>query len=481
MNENEIKIQFQIKCDKTYFGENLYIIGDALELGKWSVAKSQRLYGNNFPIWKSQFISFKNKINLEYKYIIKIPEETKGDKVKWEYYEGNRKLELSTFENGIYLIDDGNFNVKNSQKIIHINEIKKDYIIPKYNFNNFPKKGLENIGAFSYMNPMLQCFCHIEKLIKFFKYNPQIINDKRENTLSYSFKLLISKFWPDDSLKNNYNYFSPNEFKEKISKMNPLFNGIAAIDAKDFVNFIIMQLHDELNKAKTNYINDNNNIIIDKTNPQIVLESFVESFKAKYQSIISDIFYAMNNTITECGNCHIKLYNYDLYYFLEFPLEEVKKFKCPNNINNYVSILDCFDYDRKINYMTEQNKIYCDYCKMNTDSTTITYLMTGPEVLILLFNREKGNEFNVKLIFEENLDLNNYIEYKNSGFKYKLIGVITQMGENGMEGNYIAFCREPETNSWSKYNDTIVTNVIDFKKEVINFANPYLLFYQKIL
>ena len=34
--------------------------------------------------------------------------------------------------------------------------------------------------------------------------------------------------------------------------MNPLFNGIAANDAKDLVNFIIMQLHDELNKANIN-------------------------------------------------------------------------------------------------------------------------------------------------------------------------------------------------------------------------------------
>ena len=122
--------------------------------------------------------------------------------------------------------------------------------MPKhFNFNS-SKKGLENIGATCYMNSTLQCFCHIEKFINFFKYNPQIINDKRKDTLSYSFKLLISKLWPDDSSQNNYDYYSPHEFKTKISNMNPLFVGISANDAKDLVNFIIMQLHEELNKAK---------------------------------------------------------------------------------------------------------------------------------------------------------------------------------------------------------------------------------------
>ena len=478
MYENEVKLQFQIKCDKTAFGEEVFVIGEALELGNWSVEKCQRLYGNNYPIWQSQFITFKKKVDFEYKYIIKFKNK---NEIKWEEYKGNRKLKLSDFKDGLYLIDDGNFSDKNSQKIIHIDEKKKDDNIPKYNFKNSSKKGLENIGATCYMNSTLQCFCHIEKFIKFFKYNPQIINDKRENTLAYSFKLLISKLWPDDSSQNNYNYFSPYEFKEKISKMNPLFNGIAANDAKDLVNFIIMQLHDELNKANINSINDNNNLIIDQTNPQLTLQYFVENFKAKYQSIMSDIFYAMNNTITECGKCRIKLYNFQVYFFLVFPLEEVRKFKYPNNNNYVVSIFDCFDYDRKVNIMRGDNSFFCNNCNGLNEANMISNLITGPEVLIIILNRGKGIEFDVKLNFTEVLDLSNYIQKKETGCKYQLIGVITHLGESSMSGHFIAYCRDPINNaSWYKYNDAIVSDVSDFKKEIIDFAMPYLLFYQKV-
>ena len=124
--------------------------------------------------------------------------------------------------------------------------------------------------------------------------------------------------------------------------------------------------------------------------------------------------------------------------------------------------------------------MYCNYCKRNCNSSMCTLLTTCPEILILLLNRGKGNEFDVKIIFSELLYLYNYIQFNNSGFNYKLIGVITHIGESSMSGHFIAYCRDPIFHTWHKYNDAIVTDVNDFQKEVINFADPYLLFYQKI-
>ena len=58
--------------------------------------------------------------------------------------------------------------------------------------------------------------------------------------------------------------------------MNNLFEGVAANYAKDLVNFIILTLHEELNKSDNNinYNNNNNNnnnnnsIFLDQTNQQ---------------------------------------------------------------------------------------------------------------------------------------------------------------------------------------------------------------------
>ena len=148
--------------------------------------------------------------------------------------------------------------------------------------------------------------------------------------------------------------------------------------------------------------------------------------------------------------------------------------------SNEVNIYECFEYDKKINYMMDSNSIYCNYCKANCNGTMTTYLVTGPEILILLLNRGKGIEFNIKINFVEFLDLTNYIQYYNTGCKYKLIGVITHIGESSMSGHFISYCRDPINENWYKYNDAIVSEVNNFQNEVINFAMPYLLFYQKI-
>ena len=359
------------------------------------------------------------------------------------------------------------------------------------NFMNPPLIGLDNIGATCYMNATLQCFSNIGQFVTFFKYDPYLINkiknDDGKKTLSSSFKLLIEKLWPNNYNINYYKKtYSPYEFKYKISKMNPLFKGVHANDSKDLVNFIIMTLHEELNTIKYPIVD--NIINLDQTNMHLMFSTFTQNFNATNKSKISELFYAFNYNITQCQNCSTKSYNFQTYFFLIFPLEEVRKYKLSlnqfgnfNNIYNMneVNIFDGFDYERKITVMSGQNAMYCNYCRQTCDSQMCTNLCTGPNILIIILNRGKGIEFNVKINFFEDLNLERYIGMPQTGCYYKLIGVITHIGESGMGGHFIAYCKNPINNQWNKYNDSIVSPVNDFKSEVIDFAMPYLLFYQK--
>jgi len=113
--------------------------------------------------------------------------------------------------------------------------------------------------------------------------------------------------------------------------MNPLFQGAQANDAEDLVNFIIMTLHDELNIYPKN--NNNNNAIINpinQRNQMYIFNNFMNSFFKENKSIISNIFYGIHQTSTECINCHCNFYNYEIYFSLTFPLEEVRKYKLQN-------------------------------------------------------------------------------------------------------------------------------------------------------
>ena len=403
-------------------------------------------------------------------------------------------------------------------------EPKFQNVFINQNFAAPPLIGLDNIGATCYMNATLQCLCNIPKFVNYFKYNKHLIEYVKNDlvcgnaTLSSSFKLLIEKLWPDRLYFTNNNYpsngnyghigsnntfsnkknesYAPKEFKTKISSMNSLFEGVQANDAKDLVNFLIMTLHTELNTAQSNSMN-NNAINLNQTNQQLMFQIFSEDFMKNNKSIISDLFYGVNYNVIQCQGCMTKSFNYQTYFFFVFPLEEVRIFKSQNNFNNNnfnnfnynmnfnnndINIYDCFLYEQRINYMTGQNAMYCNYCKQTCNSSMCTLLAFGPEIIIVILNRGQGIQYKVKINFPIELNLYNFIDFKDTGFNYELIGVITHMGGSDMSGHFIAYCKNPINNTWYQYNDSVVNEVnqYNFKAEVVDYAMPYLLFYQKV-
>ena len=144
-----------------------------------------------------------------------------------------------------------------------------------------------------------------------------------------------------------------------------------------------------------------------------------------------------------------------------------------------MSIQDCFEYNQKIEKFRGSNQIYYNSCRQMADAFYSSYLTTAPKILILLLNRGVGIQFKIKLEFTTELDITNYIQKKTGNIKYKLIGVITHLGESGEGGHFIAHCLSPIDNNWYTYNDAIVNETENFQK-IIDFGMPYLLFYQKI-
>ena len=88
----------------------------------------------------------------------------------------------------------------------------------------------------------------------------------------------------------------------------------------------------------------------------------------------------------------------------------------------------------------------------------------------------------LKINFPIQLNLYNFIDFKEAGYNYELIGVITHLGGSDMSGHFIAYCKNPINGMWYQYNDSVVNEVnqANFQAEVIDYAMPYLLFYQKM-
>jgi len=388
-------------------------------------------------------------------------------------------------------------NLMNPKKVIkkrapsaqifkNINNKRKNNLYKKLNICSFfPNKnenkisipgliGLMNIGATCYMNATLQCFSNIPKLREYLMEKKTYYKLKKYQAtykLSFALAEVIKNLWENLDKR----FYPPENFKNVISEMNPLFKGIAANDPKDLILFLLENIHKELNSHKNNKDNKDNNHNFSLFNNNFIEEynCFRQSYINKNKSIVSDEFYGFNNTITSCGNCQFTINNIQVYNILFFPLEEIRKYK--NYTDNNVKIIDCFEYHTKIDYNQE---FYCNSCGQNCGSISQTKLINVPHTLIFNLNRGKGLEYNVNILFDEYLNLNKYINDENSPYYYELIGVICHFGSNDMGGHFIAFCKNYNNCEWYKYNDQIVTKCLF--NEVKQSGLPYVLFYNYV-
>ena len=262
----------------------------------------------------------------------------------------------------------------NMQKQNNSNQgIDNPYSLKHFNF--VPMIGLVNLGQTCYMNSVLQCFSNLYHITNYFlnpnkiqkvKDHYKLLNIKEDTLLCFAYKDLINKLWTGPPNKP----FSPIDFKKRLKKLNPLFEDNKAGDSKDFTNYLLMQLHSELNGIEPNPDAQNypnmGDVVADPYNKEQILKVFLYDFAINNYSIISGFFYGITEGHFECQGCKMKnlsigittpliKYNYENFFYLEFPLDEVRKDLARRNnmLANYqnineVNIYDCFNYYQKL-------------------------------------------------------------------------------------------------------------------------------------
>ena len=340
--------------------------------------------------------------------------------------------------------------------------------------------GLNNIGATCYMNASLQCLSNTKELTEFFLNNYKDKN-KKKHIITYEYYELIKNLWNE---KNNNKPYSPYSFKDVLSQENELFAGIQANDSKDLINFLIERLHQELNVIKEK--NNNENFYqINQLNENEALQFFLKDFTSSFNSIISKLFYGILETKSQCKGCNMIKFNFQLYSFLEFPLQHINQYFYNNGKrplftqdgkNPDVDLYECFEYNRKIDLMNGENQMYCNICNKLCDATYTNFIYSGPNYLIINLNRGRGAVYECKVNFPEQLNLFNYVSYKHGITAYELYAVICHLGPSSMSGHFVAYCRNRIDNKWYLYNDAFVS--LCDKPKQYNEGMPYILFYR---
>ena len=302
---------------------------------------------------------FKNQVEESEKNIILLDEiEKKENEIEMKKIEFEKDKE----ENERIQKENERIQKENEMLIKKKEEIEKQIKEKKPLLNYIEIKtlkepiliGLNNIGATCFMNSTLQCLSQTKALSDFF-LNPKnenliqnnniAINNKNENKndlqLSPVFSDLIKQLWNIEGSKP----FSPNNFRIRVEQMNPLFRQGQPGDSKDFIIFILEQLHKELKRPNKNIIKAPSSKL-NQYNKNSSFEHFYYDFQSEL-SIISDVFYGFNETSNECLNCknlyncqgnfnNPICYNYGIFNVIIFPLEEVKNMKNNFMQNNYI-------------------------------------------------------------------------------------------------------------------------------------------------
>ena len=444
--------------------------------------------------------------NLDNKILIKNHNEQNKDNQNMDYKNNNilqNDMDLSESIGPTTLIKDINKN-RNNNKIKH-NQMCKNQMNIKQ-INSIENNNNNRLNNSKYLiNAVLRCLSQTENLTNYFLkesskeaiFNNNIAKqNKNALQLCPAYYELIHNLWSKNGIKS----YSPQSLLDIIDQLRKpdllSFRSEEAEDAEDFIIFLLEQFHIELLKnGKLN--NSIKNDPINQYDKNYVFNHFFTDFQKSF-SVISDIFFGVFETNIMCLFCEniynsnkIKnpiCYNYRIFNHLIFPLDEIKRMKNQQirfkninlNQNNIISIDECFAYYEKDVYLTGQNQIFCNLCKQLSHTKYKTKIYTSPNVLILILNREEGNETNVKLDFNESIDITRFVLQKNMPkITYNLYGVISHIVSNGPSAHFIASCKNPFDNKWYRCDDAFVEPIQNLQKEVINYGIPYILFYKK--
>ena len=483
---------------------NILIINKSSTLTKKTIQKNDISQNKLEQINESNELN--NEINNLKNEIKKLKDELKDLKEKnnsLSKENNNLKKTVEKKDSEIKKLKSKNKNLEKEKKELNNTLIKIKKINPFALHESPTLIGLENIGAKCFINATLQCLSQTKNLTKYFlnkKYEDRIINNnvalnnKNDSQLAPAYLELIQKLWEINGNKK----YSPNKFNNTLYNISSIFKNTKNVGPKDLVVFVLEQLHKELKKAVNNG-NSNNSQNLNQYNQKSAFDYFFNDF-TNNTSIISDIFFGVNETKSICLNCKTAFsqkglnipicYDFGNFYFLSFPLEEIRNMKMNNCMNNQtvqnpnfnvLNLNDCFFYNQKSEYFTGENKNFCNICKLYYDSIFNSKIYVSPNILILILDRGIENINDIKVYFTETIDITQFVIFKESSpLIYKLYGVVSQVNQDGSSQHFIASCKSPINNKWYKYDDTNVTPISNVQSEVICFGNPYILFYQKI-
>ena len=334
------------------------------------------------------------------------------------------------------------------------------------NGQNVGRTGLNNLGNSCYINSVLQCLSNTRDLTKYFlseSFKKELNGSDGE--ISQSYYELIKQLW------NGYNdeYINTRPFKQTFCRQTKLFCNEEQQDAHEFLNALLDNLHNELNR-----VTQKPSIEFEEQkegeSDEVASNKWWDCYKSRDDSIIVDLFKGQYKITNKCSGCGHKSITYDQYMTLDLPIPQKKsqiQIKFFTNNGNYIDLNIKLDEKTQIKdiilksiyYLNKKN--YLEFAKLtNMEGHLFNYNIENVPDSIL-YNNIQIIEFNKDLkllnIFNTNYDNINKI--------YKIPKNSKEMPIDNLQ--YIEFIKK-------RSNSEIVLYEKDINSNLENYLDVYV-------
>ena len=347
---------------------------------------------------------------------------------------------------------------------------KKEYI----------KKYVKNSGIYS----TIQCFFNYSNIEQYFS-NSFIISQVLELDSPKKLSIILVEIFHSlkDANIDEYIYILRQIlYKEGINKKDN-----EEISPLQVLNIILNALKFELNEKKEEnekIENKENELSKSQKNSYLHVEEipgeqekkykdFIKEYNELFNSVISENFRGVLKIKRECENGHSN-YLFRIFHYINFNCDLLTQ---QLNTNYAISINECFNcLNGKEIYLGLRKFVKCPTCERQTRQTETRTFYETPNNLIIAFDRGHNNRNKIKINFEEEISFNSFEVERNHDKSYKLIGVISEIIENG-HSKYISFIKK--NNKWLLFNIGKDYNGVEIKNFNIikTTGNLIALFY----
>ncbi|PSS26576.1 Ubiquitin carboxyl-terminal hydrolase [Actinidia chinensis var. chinensis] len=341
--------------------------------------------------------------------------------------------------------------------------------------------GLENFGNTCYCNSVLQvlyfCVPFRDQILEYYSNNKNFV-DPEENLLT----CLGDLFTQISSQKRKTGVIGPRRFVNKLKKENEIFRSFMHQDAHEFLNYLLNEIVDILEKESHAAKSDP-----ETSSPSEKLADDPKTSHAnggaQKEPLVTWVhknFQGILTNETRCLRCETVTARDETFFDLSLDIEQNS------------SITSCLRNFSSTETLNAEDKFFCDKCCSLQEAQKRMKIKKPPQVLVIhlkrfkyVENQSRYKKLTYRVVFPFELKLSNTVE--DAEPEYSLFAVVVHVGNGPNHGHYISLVKSH--NHWLFFDDDSVEMIDESTMQTFfgsphelssNTDNGYILFYEKL-